>query len=229
MHIITYIIFFVFIFINNTVLALYNNPTTVNINEEYQNAYIYALKQKNLVLPIKEFKQKFLISINSNQQKLSVYNPKGVLLKSYTISTSKKGLGQLLGSYKTPVGLHQIVEKIGDNVPHYGIFRHRQFTNRVWQKYFFLKYSNQKYLLPHKKDFIVTRILRLQGLEPGINYGKNYHGQVVDSLARAIYIHGTTMEWKLGKPTTIGCIHLSSKDIVELFNLVPIGSLVMIY
>lgn len=37
------------------------------------------------------------------------------------------------------------------------------------------------------------------------------------------------MEWKLGTPSTIGCIHLSSKDIVELFNSVPVGSLVMIY
>lgn len=179
-------------------LVLYNNSSVANF---------CALKQK-----------KFLLSINSTKQKLSVYNHNGVLLKSYTISTSKKGLGQLFGSYKTPIGLHQIVEKIGDNVPIYGIFRHRQFTNLVHQ--------NDK---NHKKDFIVTRILRLQGLEPGINYGKNSQGQVVDSLTRGIYIHGTTMEWKLGKPSTIGCIHLSSKDIVELFNLVPVGSLVIIY
>ena len=212
-------------------LALYNKSIVNSITQEYQNVYHYALKQKNLslLLNVEDFKEKFLIVINSEQQTLALYKPNGILLKSYVISTSKRGLGQLLGSYKTPAGLHQIVEKIGDNVPHYGIFRNRQFINKVWQKYFFSHNSNQKYLAIHKKDFIVTRIIRLRGLEPGVNHGKNHHGQIVDSLTRGIYIHATTMEWKLGKPTTIGCIHLSSRDVVELFNLVPIGSLVMIY
>ena len=185
------------------------------ITQEYKFALNYL--NNNQYLPVS---QNFLIIINTKTQKLSLYNPTGILLKSYTISTSKKGLGELRGSRKTPRGLHKIVEKIGNNVPNYGIFYKRQFTNNVWKKSF----SN-----PHKKDFIVTRILRLTGLEPGINSGKNNHNQTVDSFERGIYIHGTTMPWKLGTPSTIGCVHLSSENIVELFNIVPINSLVMIY
>ncbi len=185
------------------------------ITQEYKFALNYL--NNNQYLPVS---QNFLIIINTKTQRLSLYNPTGILLKSYIISTSKKGLGELRGSRKTPRGLHKIVEKIGHNVPNYGIFYKRQFTNNVWKKSF----SN-----PHKKDFIVTRILRLTGLEPGINSGKNHHNQTVDSFERGIYIHGTTMPWKLGTPSTIGCVHLSSENIVELFNIVPINSLVMIY
>lgn len=163
-----------------------------------------------------------LIVINTKLQKLFLYNHNSELLKSYIISTSKKGLGQLLGSKKTPRGLHRIVEKLGDNVPHYGIFCKRKFTKKIWPKYIY----KTKH---HKKDFIVTRILRLEGLEPGINQGKNVNGSNVDSFDRGIYIHGTTMDWKLGNPATIGCIHLSSKDMVDLFNLVKVNSLVMIH
>lgn len=178
---------------------------------------VAAISIRNFTHSRASYSNKFLVRINSTTQKLFLYNPHGLLLKSYTISTSKKGLGQLMGSRKTPIGLHKIVEKIGDNVPNYGIFRNRKFTNIVWK--------NHK---PHKKDFIVTRILRLKGLEPGINYGRDHCGNNIDSFQRTIYIHGTTMEWKLGTPSTIGCIHLSSKDIIELFNLVPIGTLVLI-
>ena len=185
------------------------------ITQEYKFALNYLNNNQYLSVS-----QNFLIIINTKTQKLSLYNPTGILLKSYIISTSKKGLGELRGSRKTPRGLHKIVEKIGNNVPNYGIFYKRQFTNNVWKKSF----SN-----PHKKDFIVTRILRLTGLEPGINSGKNHHNQTVDSFERGIYIHGTTMPWKLGTPSTIGCVHLSSENIVELFNIVPINSLVMIY
>jgi lipoprotein-anchoring transpeptidase ErfK/SrfK len=186
------------------------------ITTEYKSTLNYLTNKKKLTIS-----QNFLIIIDTKTQKLSLYNPSGVLLKSYIVSTSKKGLGQLIGSRKTPAGLHKIVEKIGHNVPPYGIFRKRQFTNTVWKK----PSSNKL----HKKDFIVTRILRLEGLEPGINYGKNNYGQTVDSFNRGIYIHATTMEWKLGTTSTIGCIHLNSTDMIELFNTIPIDSLVMIY
>lgn len=216
--------------ISNQAISLQHNLVTTNMSQGYQLAYQHSIKQKNFSEPIGELKEKFLIVINTNNQTLCLYQPNGVLLKSYIVSTSKKGLGELLGSHKTPIGLHKVVEKIGNDVPHYGIFHNRKFTNKIWQKYFLINNDpKKKRLALHKKDFIVTRILRLQGLEVGTNKGKNHQGNVVDSLSRGIYIHGTTMEWKLGKPSTIGCIHLSSKDIVELFNLVPIGCLVFIY
>ena len=203
-------------FIINIDVVVANVVNNHAITPEYKFTLNYLTNKKKLTI-----KQNFLIIIDTKTQTLSLYNPSGVLLKSYIISTSKKGLGQLIGSRKTPAGLHKIVEKIGHNVPHYGIFCKRQFTNNVWEKPFLNKH--------HKKDFIVTRILRLEGLEPGINYGKNNYGQTVDSFNRGIYIHATTMEWKLGTPSTIGCIHLSSNDIIELFNIVPVNSLVMIY
>lgn len=216
--------------VSNAAVSLQDKLVATDSSPEYQHIYQHYIKQKNFPEPIETLKQKFLIVINTANQTLYLYQPNGVILKSYIISTSKKGLGQLLGSHKTPIGLHKIVEKIGHNVPHYGIFRNRQFTNKVWQKDFFVNNAPQKkQLARHKKDFIVTRILRLQGLEIGTNQGKDHQGKIVDSLHRGIYIHGTTMEWKLGKPSTIGCIHLSSQDIVELFNLVPIGCLVLIY
>lgn len=138
----------------------------------------------------------------------------------FLISTSKRGIGQIIGSKKTPIGLHKVEKKFGHNVPDYGIFKAKQFTGRVWNK--------NTPRSSHRRDHIVTRILTLQGLEPGLNKGYNNKKIKVDSKDRLIYIHGTTMEWKLGKPATIGCIHLSSKDIKKLFNVVPTGTLVLI-
>ena len=160
-----------------------------------------------------------LIVINISTQKLQLFE-KGKLKKSYPISTSKRGAGQLSGSRQTPLGLHQICEKIGDGAPQYAVFKGRKFTGHVWPT------TTPRHL--HKRDFIVTRILRLEGLEPGRNKGHNHKGRTVDSKDRAIYIHGTTMEWKLGSPATIGCIHMGSKDVIKLFDRVAVGTLVYI-
>lgn len=138
--------------------------------------------------------------------------------KVYTISTSKRGIGQRLHTFQTPQGLHRINEKIGHGVPKYGIFNKRRYVG-IWRK---LPRSH------HRKDFISTRILRLEGLQPGLNRGRDHLGKVVDSEVRAIYIHGTTMEWKLGEPSTKGCVHMSADDVKNLFEEVPVGTLVWI-
>jgi len=203
-----------FFYILNT--AAFNLNNSHGSECDHQIILNRTIKQSNLNINLK---QNILI-ISSKTQKLYLYDANSVLLKTYIISTSKKGLGQLIGSFKTPIGLHRITEKIGHNVPNYGIFHKRAFTNNIWKKPIFKN--------AHRKDFIVTRILRLEGLEPGVNLGKNYRGQIVDSFHRGIYIHGTTMDWKLGTPATKGCVHLTSKDIVELFNLVSVGSIVII-
>lgn len=159
-----------------------------------------------------------LIVIDTQKQTLRVLN-NNEIKHIYTISTSKRGLGQRVDTYKTPQGLHRINEKIGEGVPHQGIFYRRQFVGEAWKP------------LPrhqHRKDFITTRILRLEGLQPGFNKGRDNWGRNVDSEIRAIYIHGTTMEWKLGAPSTKGCVHMSAKDVVHLFNSVPVGTLVWI-
>ena len=160
-----------------------------------------------------------LIVVDISKQQLQLFK-KGELKKSYPISTSKKGPGQEINSRKTPIGLHKICEKIGNGAPHYGVFKGRQFTGFVWPK------DTPRH--KHFKDFIVTRILRLEGLENGLNKGRNRAGLTVDSKDRAIYIHGTTMEWKIGFPSTIGCIHMRSRDVIKLFDEVDVGTLVYI-
>jgi L,D-peptidoglycan transpeptidase YkuD (ErfK/YbiS/YcfS/YnhG family) len=162
---------------------------------------------------------KDLIVVDIATQKLRLFK-NGELQKTYTISTSKKGPGQHSGSRKTPIGLHRICEKIGNDAPNYAIFKGRKFTGSIWPS------NTPRHI--HLKDYIVTRILRLEGLEDGVNKGQNKKGTLVDSKERAIYIHGTTMEWKLGYPSTIGCIHMRSKDIIKLFSEVPVGTLVLI-
>ena len=210
-------------FSTNLCLAKYlpfnHNHDLSNTTQEYrQIKSAITAKQQQLRCSSIHLHNNWLITINTIQQTLNVYSPQGRLLTSYRISTSKYGLGQNIGSRKTPIGLHQIVEKIGDGVPKYGIFKSRRFTKKIWP-------TNSK----PGKDFIVTRILRLQGLEPGINRGKNHNQQVVDSLSRGIYIHGTTRESAIGTPATIGCVHLDNNNIIELFDLVPINTLVFIY
>jgi lipoprotein-anchoring transpeptidase ErfK/SrfK len=156
-----------------------------------------------------------IIIVNISTQKLQLFK-KGKLTTSYSISTSRIGLGQKEGSGRTPIGLHKICEKIGENAPPYGIFVGRKFTGKIWTP----RYNNT--------DHIVTRILRLEGLENGLNKGKDHAGTIVDSKQRSIYIHGTAMAWKLGHPTTIGCIYMKSNDVIKLFDEVAVGTIVFI-
>jgi lipoprotein-anchoring transpeptidase ErfK/SrfK len=158
-----------------------------------------------------------IVVVDTKKQTLSlVHNDQ--IKKIYKISTSKKGLGQIANTYQTPQGLHRINEKIGEGIPPYGIFHRRQFVG-TWRK---------QPRHAHLKDYISTRILRLEGLQPGFNKGKDRWGRLVDSETRAIYIHGTTMEWKLGAPSGKGCVHMSAKDVIHFFNEVPVGTLVWI-
>ena len=159
-----------------------------------------------------------LIVVDVRKQQLALIH-QDQIKEIYTISTSKRGVGQKIDTWKTPRGLHRINEKIGHHMPPYGIFHRRKFVG-VW---------NTQPRHRHFKDYVSTRILRLEGLQPGLNKGRDYLGHIVDSETRAIYIHGTTMEWKLGKPSTKGCIHMSAADVIRLFDRVPPGTLVWIH
>lgn len=159
-----------------------------------------------------------LVLVDTKKQIMSlIHNDK--VKKIYKISTGKRGLGQRINTFQTPQGLHRINEKIGHGVPRYGIFNKRQYVGAAWR-------PQPKH--QHRKDYISTRILRLEGLQPGFNKGRDHWGRVVDSETRAIYIHGTTMEWKLGYPSTKGCVHMSAEDVIHFFNEVPVGTLVWI-
>jgi hypothetical protein len=125
------------------------------------------------------------------------------------ISTSRHGVGQLAGSHRTPLGLHRVAAKIGDGWPAGTVFRSRAPVGFTWQG------------LPDAP--IAHRILWLEGLEPGLNRGGN-----VDSFARYIYLHGVGDETTLGRPASRGCVHAAAKDLIPLFDRLPIGTLVWI-
>ncbi len=136
----------------------------------------------------------------------------GCVKFAYRCSTAARGTGNKENSYQTPLGWHEITERIGDGLPQGAIFNERKYTGNVWTPD-----------SPTPKDLVLTRILWLSGLEPGVNKGPG-----VDSHARFIYIHGTPAEEKLGTPASWGCIRLSNRDAIELFNQTPVGTKVLI-
>ncbi|MFH1772496.1 MAG: L,D-transpeptidase [Candidatus Omnitrophota bacterium] len=163
-------------------------------------------------MPVKQ--EPINIKIRISKQKLYLCKSKR-MIKQYSISTSRYGIGNKLNSNKTPFGLHRIYSKIGKNALIGAIFKKRRFRGKYSKIY--------KKSAPDRTDFITTRIIRLEGLEKGINKGMG-----IDSLERCIYIHGTPNEALIGKPVSCGCIRLKNKDIIELFNLVKRGNLVKI-
>jgi hypothetical protein len=131
------------------------------------------------------------------------------LMKQYRISSSRMGTGQAAGSNQTPLGLHRVAEKIGTGSTVGTVFRSREPVGLVSQG------------MPDAP--IAHRILWLEGLEPGFNRGDG-----VDSHDRYIYIHGIGDERTLGRPASIGCIHLAASDLLPLFDRIPEGTLVWI-
>ncbi len=127
-------------------------------------------------------------------------------------STSEKGTGSIANSNKTPLGWHKILRKIGDGVKLGQVFRGRMPTDEVWKPGENIK-----------EDLVLTRILVLDGLEPGKNKGGN-----VDSRTRCIYVHGTNDEDRVGTPASHGCVRLKNDDVVKAFDLVPVGALLLI-
>ena len=136
-----------------------------------------------------------------------------VELKTYPISTSRFGLGEEHGSFRTPRGRHVIRAKIGAGAPPNTVFRGRRPTGEV--------YSEELKRAFPERDWILTRILWLSGTE----VGRNRLGDV-DTMRRYVYIHGMPDSEPLGVPGSIGCIRMRNGDIVELFDLVPPGTIV---
>ncbi len=138
--------------------------------------------------------------------------------KHYKISTSKHGVGNESGSYKTPLGRHTICDKIGKYQSLYTIFKARQNTGVLCTTL----------NMPIDQDLILTRILWLKGEEPGINSGYTQDGKCIDSYKRYIYIHGTNREDLLSTASSDGCIRMGNADIVELFQQIRLGGVVNI-
>ena len=155
-------------------------------------------------------------SINLNQFRQKVKQLKNHQVnKSYLISTALKGIGQNKNSFQTPIGTHYIRAKIGKDLPPLSIFEARRPTGRIWNKEDAESYPNQ--------DWVLSRILWLSGKELGVNRLGS-----VDTMQRFIYIHGTPDESQLGEPLSHGCIRMSNDDVIELFDLVSAGTIVLI-
>lgn len=145
------------------------------------------------------------IVVTVRDQKLSVIR-QGKAVKTYDVSTSKFGIGTSRGSYKTPLGVHAVASKVGQNAPQGMVFHGCRPTGEV--------------VAPNSpgRDPIVSRIIQLDGLERNNT----------NSYARRIYIHGTAEERTIGSPASYGCIRMKSRDVVELFDMVSPGEPVSI-
>jgi len=154
------------------------------------------------------------IFISATEQMMRCYeNDK--LLKAYQVSTGKNGLGELRGSECTPRGWHRVHSRIGLDLAMNSVFVSRQWTGEIYNSELAKQYPG--------RDWILTRILQLDGLEEGRNKGGD-----VDSLERYIYIHGTPDTNPLGKPESRGCIRMHNADLIELVDWIAIDALVCI-
>ncbi|MEN8138876.1 MAG: L,D-transpeptidase [Bacteroidota bacterium] len=154
------------------------------------------------------------IVVNIKQQNLYLIH-RGDTLNVYRVSTSINGIGAHKGSRKTPLGKHKIDYKIGDGMPIGTIFVSRESTGKIAEIY--------KDKTDEDEDLVLTRILQLRGLEPGVNLGGN-----VDSYERRIYIHGTNEEGLIGVPASHGCIRMLNDDVIDLYDRVAVSTIVEI-
>lgn len=154
------------------------------------------------------------LTIHLVTQTLFVFNDKNVI-KTYPVSTAKNGAGEAKDSYQTPRGWHIVRAKIGANAAINTIFVGRRPTGEIYSSAMREKYPD--------RDWILTRIFWLSGLE----LNKNRLGPV-DTMQRFIYIHGSPDDVTMGVPGSKGCIRMRNGDLIELFEMVPVGSKVLI-
>lgn len=147
------------------------------------------------------------IEIDVATQELALLDGARVL-RHYSVSTARNGLGERNGSFCTPRGLHIVRAKIGAGQPLNAVFVRRRPTGEIWTPELHARYPG--------RDWILTRILWLSGCEPGFNRLGD-----VDTMRRYIYIHGAPDTAEMGKPGSIGCVRMKGPDVLELFDLVP--------
>lgn len=155
------------------------------------------------------------IKIKVSEQQLTLLDETGELLQTYPVSTSKYGTGNKNGSEKTPLGLHRIKDKLGGAMPVNEVFIGRIPHGSLEEC--------QERGVDLPDDVVMSRIMWLEGMEPGRN-----RGGYVDTYQRYIYIHGTNHEDDIGIPSSIGCIRMRNDDVVDLFRQVELGSEVLI-
>jgi lipoprotein-anchoring transpeptidase ErfK/SrfK len=145
------------------------------------------------------------VIVSVPDQALAVVD-RGRLLVRYPISTSKFGIGDLASSYRTPLGTLFVSAKFGDRLPAGAVIKNRIPTGEVLT------------VNAPGRDAIVSRVIWLRGLE----------AQNPRARDRCIYIHGTPEERRIGKPVSFGCIRMRSRDVIDLYDRVHIGTHVTI-
>ena len=154
------------------------------------------------------------IIINIAQQTLTLLKQDKPVCQ-YGVSTAKNGIGSRQDSGCTPLGAHRIAQKIGDKAPMNTVFIGRVPTGEIYSTEFGAQHPT--------RDWILTRIMWLQGLEEGVNKGSNAHGGC-DTYQRYIYIHGTPDNESMAEPLSHGCVRMRNADIIELFAQVTEGT-----
>jgi lipoprotein-anchoring transpeptidase ErfK/SrfK len=157
---------------------------------------------------------KLRINVHLLEQRLTLSEGQKVVFET-SVSLAKNGPGEQMGSECTPRGWHQIRAKIGAGYPVNTIFRGRRPTGEI--------YTSELGRIHPDRDWILTRILWLSGLEPG----KNRFGNV-DTMRRYIYIHGSPDEVPMGIPGSHGCIRMHNEPLLELFERVKLGTPVLL-
>ncbi len=155
------------------------------------------------------------INISISSQALDLYDDQGGLQQRYVISSARNGSGQLEGSLCTPLGSHIVRAKIGAGQPENTVFVGRRPTGELYTPELAARYPD--------RDWILTRILWLSGCEPGYNRLGN-----VDTMRRYIYIHGSPDTVPMGVAESIGCIRMRNRDVMDLFEHIPVGTKVKI-
>jgi hypothetical protein len=176
------------------------------------DAFWKRITDKCAAAGIKPADRALLVSIERQTLQLFV---RGGPSKAYVVSTSARPPSNIKGSLGTPLGLHAIAEKIGAGQPPGIVFKSRVPTGRHFREH--------DEASGGEGNLVTSRILWLRGLEPGFNQGGE-----VDSHDRTIYIHGTNREDRLGRPQSSGCVVLGNLDVIELFEQVRVGDLVLI-
>ena len=181
-----------------------NAPHQKNIlTDNDNNSFVASLKGKSY------------LDISIPLQQLNLIENSNIIF-SYPVSTALNGSGEQMGSECTPTGWHKIKAKIGSSQPINSVFTSRRLTGEI--------YSSELSKQFPDRDWVLSRILWLGGVEPGKNrYGK------VDSTWRYIYIHGCPDELMTGKPESHGCVRMKNQDVIDLFEQIVVGTPVYIH
>lgn len=155
-----------------------------------------------------------LITVDITAQRLRLQQD-GEVVMDVAVSTAKNGAGEVNGSECTPRGLHRIRGKIGGNCATNTVFVGRRPTGEIFSEALRTEHP--------KRDWILTRILWLCGMESGHNRGGS-----VDTMRRYIYIHGCPDSDAMGIPGSHGCVKMHNHDIIRLFDMITVGTSVLI-